>query len=207
MPAFRKAVAEWYMTRFGVDLDPDEEVVTLIGSKEGIAHLPWAYVQEWESRSSPLRVIRCTRSPRSSPAEPYILPLKEENAFLPVFEAIPEDVKRKAKICFSITRTTRRRSRRRRALREGGQAGPRQRHLTVTMLLTARDLRRAYGPEHPPVRQREALFDRVPFPLQDHCMGTQNREIRLCGGNHIFGSELKKNKRDFGRVPGDAEKA
>lgn len=101
MPAFRKAVAEWYMTRFGVDLDPDEEVVTLIGSKEGIAHLPWAYVQEGDVALIPspgYPVYKITTL--LAGGTPYILPLKEENAFLPVFEAIPEDVKRKAKICF-----------------------------------------------------------------------------------------------------------
>ena len=43
---FRKAVADWYMKRFGVQLNPATEVVTLIGSKEGIAHIPWAYLDE-----------------------------------------------------------------------------------------------------------------------------------------------------------------
>ena len=40
MNLFREAVARWYQGRFGVDLDPESEVLTLIGSKEGIAHLP-----------------------------------------------------------------------------------------------------------------------------------------------------------------------
>jgi LL-diaminopimelate aminotransferase len=40
----RRAIADWYRERFGVDLDPDTEVQPLIGSKEGIAHLPWAFV-------------------------------------------------------------------------------------------------------------------------------------------------------------------
>jgi LL-diaminopimelate aminotransferase len=44
LPALRSAVADWYRTRFGVDLDPDTEVQPLIGSKEGIAHLTWAFV-------------------------------------------------------------------------------------------------------------------------------------------------------------------
>lgn len=42
--AFREAVASWYRRRFGVVLDPDQEVVALIGSKEGIAHFPWCVV-------------------------------------------------------------------------------------------------------------------------------------------------------------------
>jgi LL-diaminopimelate aminotransferase len=44
LPALRKAIADWYGSRFGVDLDPDTEVLPLIGSKEGIAHLAWAFV-------------------------------------------------------------------------------------------------------------------------------------------------------------------
>ncbi|MFX0199707.1 MAG: aminotransferase class I/II-fold pyridoxal phosphate-dependent enzyme, partial [Candidatus Hodarchaeota archaeon] len=41
---FRQAVADWYQRRFGVSLDPETEVLTLIGSKEGIAHTPLAFV-------------------------------------------------------------------------------------------------------------------------------------------------------------------
>ncbi|MGH2676269.1 MAG: aminotransferase class I/II-fold pyridoxal phosphate-dependent enzyme, partial [Actinomycetota bacterium] len=44
LPALRKAVADWYGRRFGVEIDPDTEVQPLIGSKEGIAHLAWAFV-------------------------------------------------------------------------------------------------------------------------------------------------------------------
>jgi LL-diaminopimelate aminotransferase len=44
LPALRQAVAGWYARRFGVELDPDTEVQPLIGSKEGIAHLAWAFV-------------------------------------------------------------------------------------------------------------------------------------------------------------------
>ncbi|TMI78505.1 MAG: aminotransferase class I/II-fold pyridoxal phosphate-dependent enzyme, partial [Bacillati bacterium ANGP1] len=41
---FRQAVAGWYAKRFGVSLDPDREVLALIGSKEGLAHIPWVFV-------------------------------------------------------------------------------------------------------------------------------------------------------------------
>jgi LL-diaminopimelate aminotransferase len=44
LPELRRAVAAWYGRRFGVDLDPDTEVQPLIGSKEGIAHLAWAFI-------------------------------------------------------------------------------------------------------------------------------------------------------------------
>ncbi len=101
MPAFRKAAADWFHGRFGVKLDPDKEVVTLIGSKEGIAHLPWAYLQEGDvclvpSPGYPVYKITTLMSG----ATPYIMPLTEEHDFEPVFDSIPDDVKRKAKICF-----------------------------------------------------------------------------------------------------------
>ncbi|MFI5224296.1 MAG: aminotransferase class I/II-fold pyridoxal phosphate-dependent enzyme, partial [Nitrospirales bacterium] len=44
MLSFRKAVADWYARRFHVTLDPGDEVLTLIGSKEGIGHIPLAFV-------------------------------------------------------------------------------------------------------------------------------------------------------------------
>ncbi|PMP87952.1 MAG: LL-diaminopimelate aminotransferase, partial [Desulfurella sp.] len=43
---FRAAVANWYKDRFNVDLDPQNECLALIGSKEGIAHLPLAFVDK-----------------------------------------------------------------------------------------------------------------------------------------------------------------
>src|SRR5919202_4061417 len=48
MPGFRAAIASWYGRRFGVDLDPDGQVQPLVGSKEGIFHLPIAFVDPGE---------------------------------------------------------------------------------------------------------------------------------------------------------------
>jgi len=101
MPAFRKAVAEWYARRFGVRLDPDREVVALIGSKEGIAHLPWVYLDEGDVALIPspgYPVYRITTL--LAGGTPYILPLREERAFRPDLDNIPEEARRKAKICF-----------------------------------------------------------------------------------------------------------
>jgi LL-diaminopimelate aminotransferase len=101
MPAFRKAAAEWFFTRFGVELDPDREVVALIGSKEGIAHLPWAYLEEGDvalipSPGYPVYKIQTLLAGGT----PYMMPLTEEHGFKPVFGDIPADAKDKAKICF-----------------------------------------------------------------------------------------------------------
>jgi LL-diaminopimelate aminotransferase len=98
---FRKAVADWYMRRFGVELNPATEVVTLIGSKEGIAHMPWAYLDEGDvalipSPGYPVYKI----STLLAGGTPYMLPLREEHQFLPVFENVSEDVRSKAKLLF-----------------------------------------------------------------------------------------------------------
>ncbi|MGD0229469.1 MAG: LL-diaminopimelate aminotransferase [Syntrophorhabdales bacterium] len=101
MPAFRRAAAVWFFTRFGVELDPDREVVALIGSKEGIAHLPWAYLEEGDVALIPspgYPVYKITTL--LAGGTPYIMPLREENGFQPIFEEVPEDAKRKAKVCF-----------------------------------------------------------------------------------------------------------
>jgi len=99
MFSFRKTVADWYKRRFGVDLDPHTEIVTLIGSKEGIAHFPLAFV-------NPGDVVLCPDPAYPvykigtifAGGEPYILPLKEENGFLPDFKSVPKDILKRAKI-------------------------------------------------------------------------------------------------------------
>ncbi|OPY01336.1 MAG: LL-diaminopimelate aminotransferase [Syntrophorhabdus sp. PtaB.Bin184] len=101
MLEFRQAAASWYKKRFNVDLDAATEVVTLIGSKEGIAHIPWAYAQEGDvvlvpSPGYPVYKI----ATMFAGATPHIMPLKEENGFLPRYEDIPEDILKKAKILF-----------------------------------------------------------------------------------------------------------
>ncbi len=101
MPAFRKAAAEWYARRFGVELDSEREVVALIGSKEGIFHLPWAYLAEGDIALIPspgYPVYKVTTL--LAGGTPYFMPLTEERDFYPDLDAIPEDVLGRAKICF-----------------------------------------------------------------------------------------------------------
>lgn len=101
MNDFKGAVARWYQRRFGVDLDPVSEVITLIGSKEGIAHLPLAFINPGDLALIP------------SPAYPvygvavmfaggttHEMPLLKENGFLPDLDAIPADVAKRAKLLF-----------------------------------------------------------------------------------------------------------
>ena len=101
MLSFRTAVADWYKKRFDVDLDPKTEVVTLIGSKEGIANINYCYVDPGD-----INLVPDPGYPvygigtMLAGGEAYYMPLKEENGFLPDLKAIPEDVAAKAKLMF-----------------------------------------------------------------------------------------------------------
>jgi LL-diaminopimelate aminotransferase len=101
MPKFRKTVASWMEKRFGVKLDPDREVTSLIGSKEGIAHLAMAVLNSGDT------VLV------GDPAYPahfngvilaggdiHSIPLKSENDYLPDLGKVPEKVARQSKLLF-----------------------------------------------------------------------------------------------------------
>ena len=101
MNDFREAVAGWYKKRAGVELNPLQEVVSLIGSKEGIAHIPLAFINPGDvalvpSPAYPVYAI----ATMFAGGIPYEMPLLKENEFLPVFSAIPADVLAKAKMMF-----------------------------------------------------------------------------------------------------------
>jgi LL-diaminopimelate aminotransferase len=99
LPELRQAIAEWYGGRFGVTLDPDKEVLPLIGSKEGIGHMALCFIEPGD-----LALVPDPGYPPFSMGtilaggEPYFMPLKEENDFLPDFKAIPAKVADKAKL-------------------------------------------------------------------------------------------------------------
>ncbi len=98
---FRRAVAEFYERRKGVKLDPEREVISLIGSKEGIAHLPLAFVNDGDYVLVPDPGYPVYYSSTLlADGIPYKVPLKKENGFLPDFESIPDEVAKKAKIMF-----------------------------------------------------------------------------------------------------------
>ena len=101
MTALRETVAEWYKTRFGVELDPLNEVVILIGSKEGIAHMPLAFVNPGDVALVPSPSYPVYHNATIfAGGESYFMPLLGENDFLPDLDAIPEDIARKAKLMF-----------------------------------------------------------------------------------------------------------
>jgi len=98
---FREAVAEWYRRRFGVRLDPEREVLALIGSKEGLAHLPWAILNPGEATLVPDPGYPVYRSATVlAEGEPLAMPLQPERGFLPDLAAIPREVARRSRILF-----------------------------------------------------------------------------------------------------------
>ncbi|MGE4351342.1 MAG: LL-diaminopimelate aminotransferase [Bdellovibrionales bacterium] len=101
MGLFRKSAAAWCKKRFGLDLDPATEIVTLIGSKEGIAHFPLAFVNPGDITLVPTPAYPVYHSGTLfAGGTSHFMPLLAANNFLPDLNAIPEDVARKAKIMF-----------------------------------------------------------------------------------------------------------
>lgn len=101
MLAFRQAVADWYKERFNVDLNPNTEIVSLIGSKEGIAHFPLAFINPGD-----LAIVATPNYPVYPVATNFAggrvkyFPLLEENDFLLDLDAIDENTWREAKMIF-----------------------------------------------------------------------------------------------------------
>ncbi|PMQ02253.1 MAG: LL-diaminopimelate aminotransferase [Dictyoglomus sp. NZ13-RE01] len=98
---YRKAVADWYKYRFDVDLDPKKEVLSLIGSKEGLVHMLWGVVDEGDivlcpDPGYPVYKIATILSG----GIPYSIPLKAENRFLPKWEDLDSEIVKKAKAMF-----------------------------------------------------------------------------------------------------------
>lgn len=101
MLSYRQAVANFYAKRFNVELDPKTEVVSLIGSKEGIAHISWCYLNPGDVVLVPDPGYPVySGGAILAGAEIYYMPLIAEKGFLPDFSAIPGDVAKKAKMMF-----------------------------------------------------------------------------------------------------------
>ncbi len=96
---FRVAVAGWYKSRFGIKLDPEKEVLSLIGSKEGIANMAVAYVDPGDLVLVPDPAYPVYQiGTLFSGGRNYSLPLSKANRFLPDLDAIPAKVARQAKL-------------------------------------------------------------------------------------------------------------
>lgn len=99
--SFLQAASGWYRREFGVEIDAKSEIVQLIGSKEGLAHLAWSYLDpgDYSIVPNPGYSVYKVNSLMAG-GQVHEMPLKEENGFLPVLEDIPPDVARQAKLLY-----------------------------------------------------------------------------------------------------------
>jgi aspartate/methionine/tyrosine aminotransferase len=97
--SFRQAAARWYTQKFGVEVDPETEVLPLIGSQEGTAHLPLAILNPGD-----FALLQDPGYPSHAggvylaSGQIYLMPLLAENGFLPIFEDIPTPVLNQARM-------------------------------------------------------------------------------------------------------------
>ncbi|MEW9674194.1 LL-diaminopimelate aminotransferase [Ammoniphilus sp. 3BR4] len=98
---FRQAVANFYKRQYDVELDPDTEVLALIGSKEGLAHLIPTLIDPGDTVLIPDPGYPVYRmATYLANGQDYYMPLKQENNYEPQFDLIPEDIRQKAKLMF-----------------------------------------------------------------------------------------------------------
>ncbi len=101
MKGFRQAIVDYYQKRYAVNLNADQEVLALIGSKEGIAHLPWCLLNPGDIALIPdpgypvykTGTLLCN-------GVPYMMPLLEENGYLPDLDEIDHQIAKRAKLMF-----------------------------------------------------------------------------------------------------------
>src|ERR1700738_4059492 len=95
----REAIAGWYRDRFDVGLEPNAEILPTLGSKDGISHVPLALVDPGDVvlAPDPGYTVYVTGAIMAG-AEPYIMPLRLDNRWLPDLDAIPADVAGRAKL-------------------------------------------------------------------------------------------------------------
>ena len=101
LEAFRQAVADFYLRRFGVELDPDREVLPLLGGKEGVAHVCFAMLDPGEVclAADPGYPVY-TSGTLLAGATPHLMPLTAGNAFLPDLDDLGRDVTDRANLLF-----------------------------------------------------------------------------------------------------------
>ena len=100
-PPFLESVARWYGRRFGVELDPASEILLLIGSKEGLAHLAWAYIDPGDLSLVPDPAYTVYKmNTLLAGGDVHVMPLRAENGFLPRLEEIPAATADRAKLLY-----------------------------------------------------------------------------------------------------------
>lgn len=101
MNIFKESAANWLNKRFNLNMEASSNLITLIGSKEGIAHLPLALINPGDIVLIPDPAYPVYLSATVfAGGEPYLMPLLEKNNYLPDFEKIPENILEKTKLMF-----------------------------------------------------------------------------------------------------------
>ncbi|ACB84855.1 LL-diaminopimelate aminotransferase [Natranaerobius thermophilus] len=97
----KHAIKEYYQSRFGVELNPDREILTLIGSKEGIANISQAILNPGDINFIPDPSYPVYKNGTIlAGGTPHSMPLKQDNGFIPELESIPQSRLSKGKIVF-----------------------------------------------------------------------------------------------------------
>ena len=101
MPSFRQAVAGWYRQRFGVSLDPQGQVLALMGAKDGLAHACWALLGPGNrvlcpDPGYPVYAVQAM----FAGAEPVFYPVTSENGFLPDIDTLPTENIKAIFLCY-----------------------------------------------------------------------------------------------------------
>jgi LL-diaminopimelate aminotransferase len=98
---FRRAIAKWMKDRYNVDIDPETEIQTLVGAKEGLANVAMAFTNPGDINIVPDPYYPVlSRGTWISSGEVHHVPLLKENNYLPDLKSIPEEVAQRAKIFF-----------------------------------------------------------------------------------------------------------
>lgn len=101
LPEFLAAFSAWYRGRFGVALDPEREVLRLIGAKEGLAHLAWTVLNPGDVALVPDPAYPVYKvAAMFAGAQVHFMPLREETGYLPDLEAIPAEVADRARLMY-----------------------------------------------------------------------------------------------------------
>ena len=99
LPEFREAVADWYSRRFGVTLDSENELISLIGAKEGIGHVAFCFLDPGDIALAPDPGYPVySMGTLFAGGENHFMQLTSENGWLPDLESIPESIARKSKL-------------------------------------------------------------------------------------------------------------
>ena len=168
-PELRRSIAAFCKRRYGLDLDPETEILPLIGSKEGIAHFPLAVLNPGDISLVPDPCYPVYRSSSMfAGADVYSMPLEPGLGFRPDLDAIPADVFALARLMFlnypnNPTGGTADRAFFEKVVELARDAQPGDRPGRRLQ----RDVLRGAAPQHPPGPRRQGRGDRVPQPLQD----------------------------------------